>query len=401
MKYLSTFTGVGGFELGFPKEWECIGFSEKDKYCSELLNKKFPNVKNYGDITKINSKDLPDFDLLCGGFPCQDVSLAGKRDLTKGRSMLVNDVFRIIKEKQPKYVILENVKGLLSMKDFWNSIRWTLKNLGYGVLYKVLNSKDYGVPQNRERIYIICKKGGWNFMEYQYPEEQEKVYLKNILEKGVDKKYYLSDIQVNKIIRKHGEYESNLNNIYDTKDSKPEIGQAERRYGINGFIPSLNNWSPILKVHSLYPRSGNPKKGGTGHLSKDGNETYALNTGNMQCLEEVKVRKIINNKNKRSERQDGNSFTLTGSGRNVGSNQCIETSPTITTELAHSTGKDWNAERFSKVTGELRRLTPIECERLQGFPDNWTEGFSDTQRYKMMGNAVTVNVTRAVLKNIG
>jgi len=115
MKYFSMFTGVGGFELGFPKEWECVGMSEIDKYANYVLEYRFKGVKNYGDARKINPRELPEFDLLCGGFPCQAFSIAGKRrGFEDTRGTLFFEIARILKAKRPTFVLLENVKGLLN-----------------------------------------------------------------------------------------------------------------------------------------------------------------------------------------------------------------------------------------------------------------------------------------------
>jgi DNA (cytosine-5)-methyltransferase 1 len=158
MKYFSMFTGVGGFELGIGKRGECIGFSEIDKYASQLLSKRFPSIKNYGDATKINPDELPDFDMLCGGFPCQSFSIAGKRrGFQDTRGTMFFHIVRILEVKRPQTVFLENVKGLLNHDkgETFKVILQTLGELGYDVQWMVLNSKFFGVPQNRERVFII------------------------------------------------------------------------------------------------------------------------------------------------------------------------------------------------------------------------------------------------------
>ena len=152
------FKGVGGFELGIGDLAKCIGFSEIDKYASELLRAKWPNIKNYGDATKINPNELPDFDMLCGGFPCQAFSIAGKRrgfDDTRGT--LFFEIARIVKIKRPKTLLLENVKGLLNHNkgETFRTILQTLSELGYRTQCMVTNSKFFGVPQNRARVFII------------------------------------------------------------------------------------------------------------------------------------------------------------------------------------------------------------------------------------------------------
>ena len=160
IKVFSMFSGIGGFEVGLQNsnlEHELIGYSEIDKYAIEVFERHFKGVKNYGDATNIQGDELPDFDLLVGGFPCQAFSVAGKqRGFDDTRGTLFFDIARICSEKRPRYLVLENVKGLLSHdngKTFQTILR-VLTNLGYRVEWQVLNSKDYGVPQNRERIFI-------------------------------------------------------------------------------------------------------------------------------------------------------------------------------------------------------------------------------------------------------
>ncbi len=160
--------------------------------------------------------------MLTGGFPCQDVSIAGKRKLEKGRTNLYLEIIRIAKAKKPKYMLLENVKGLLSMeineRSLVNKIVADLQKIGYGVCWKVLNSKDYGIPQNRERIWFVCKLGGWDFAEFQFPQKRElKMCLQDVLEpeKDIDGKYYLSEKQT-----KHLMESNDLNKKFFLSKSK-------------------------------------------------------------------------------------------------------------------------------------------------------------------------------------
>lgn len=162
MKYLSLFSGIGGFELGFPKEWECVGFSEVDKYAKEIYKKHFPEHEDLGDVTTIKTDELRDFDLICGGFPCQAFSIAGKRKgLEDSRGTLFYHIARIAKDKKPRYLFLENVKGLLNHDkgNTFATIITTFSELGYSLEWQVLNSKYFGVPQNRERVYITGHLG--------------------------------------------------------------------------------------------------------------------------------------------------------------------------------------------------------------------------------------------------
>ena len=167
MKFIDLFCGIGGFRIGFERNgFECVFSSDFDKKVQETYEQNY-SEKPYGDLTKLNPKDLPKFDVLLGGFPCQPFSISGKkRGFEDTRGTLFFDVCRIIKEKQPKILVLENVKHLIhhDKKNTFKVIINSLKELGYNVSYKVLNTKDFGLPQNRERIFIIgCKNGYFNF----------------------------------------------------------------------------------------------------------------------------------------------------------------------------------------------------------------------------------------------
>ena len=188
MRYFSTFTGVGGFEIGIRNAYAnyhsekskerdtnnahlrvtpgeakpdtvpvCVGFSEIDKYASAVLRYRSPDTKNYGDITKIDWSTVPDFDLLVGGSPCQSFSVAGKRAGFAGASGLFWEYLRCLKEKQPEYFIWENVKGCLSSNHGYDfaAILNSFSEAGYSLWWQVLNAKDFGVPQNRERIFVV------------------------------------------------------------------------------------------------------------------------------------------------------------------------------------------------------------------------------------------------------
>ena len=296
MKYFSTFSGVGGFELGIGNYGECVGYSEIDKYAIQTYEKHF-NHKNYGDIAKIDTRQLPDFDLLVGGFPCQAFSIAGQRkgfDDTRGT--LFYELARIARERQPSLLLFENVKGLLS-HDKGNTFRTiisTLDELGYDCEWQVLNSKNFGVPQNRERVFIIGHLRGGS---------GRKVFPIT----GADKE--------------------------DTRNTGEDLSYA---------------------IDANYAK-------GTNTLAKGRRQLIQLNKPKHS--------------NDRVYSDKGISLTL-------------------------NTMQGGNRQPFIKGEERIRRLTPVECERLQGFPDNWTEGCSDTQRYKQCGNAVTVNVIREIIKRL-
>jgi len=160
LTFFSVFSGVGGFELGL--DGECVGLSEIDKWASMVLKYRFPNVKNYGDITKIKWEQIPDFDLLVGGSPCQNFSIAGKRaGIAGSQSRLVWEFIRGLRQKQPRNFIWENVRGAMSSRGGWDfaNIISAFSESGYSLWWQVLNAKDFGVPQNRERIFVIGTRG--------------------------------------------------------------------------------------------------------------------------------------------------------------------------------------------------------------------------------------------------
>ena len=186
MKYFSMFSGIGGFEYGIGSIGQCVGYSEIDKYAIKVYERNFNGHTNYGDATTINPKDLPDFDLLVGGFPCQAFSIAGKRkgfDDTRGT--LFFDIARILSKKRPKHLVLENVKGLLSHDSgkTFQTILGILADLGYAVEWQVLNSKDFGVPQNRERVIIVGHLGGFGGRKvFPITRSNSKIVSKTILD---------------------------------------------------------------------------------------------------------------------------------------------------------------------------------------------------------------------------
>lgn len=165
IKLFEAFAGYGGASFGLKKSgipFEVIGYSENDKFASEIFNLNHPGIKNHGDITKINPNEIPDFDMFTGGFPCQPFSSAG---LGKGeldiRGTLFYDVLRICEAKKPKHILLENVKGLTTKrhKETFTKIQDELKRIGYSICWKLLNTKDYGIPQNRQRVWIYGFRG--------------------------------------------------------------------------------------------------------------------------------------------------------------------------------------------------------------------------------------------------
>jgi|TARA_R100000093_G_scaffold68009_1_gene39492 DNA (cytosine-5)-methyltransferase 1 len=373
MKYFSMFSGIGGFEKAIGDKAKCIGYSEIDKYAIQIYEQHF-NHKNYGDATAINPCELPDFDLLVGGFPCQAFSVAGKRkgfDDTRGT--LFFDIARICAEKRPRYLVLENVKGLLSHDSgkTFQTILGVLADLGYGVEWQVLNSKDFGVPQNRERVYIVGCLAGERWRQV-FPitgsaeEDTRRV--------GGEVSYCLD-----------ANYSKGTNTLKKSRRQLIRINgprsDAERVYDPEGLSCTL-------------------KSLGGGMGAKTG--LYAVQAPDRA------------NKSQNGRRIKGNEepmFTLTTQDRhgvmmtrNDGMEVEMDVANTVTPDAYLTSGKRKIVNGKKVLTSmydrRIRRLTPIECERLQGFPDDWTEGVSDTQRYKCLGNAVTVNVVESIINKI-
>ena len=194
---IDLFAGIGGIRLGFANAFkeniEFVFSSEIDKYAQQTYKANFDGDVA-GDITKIDEKDIPSHDILLAGFPCQAFSIAGKRlGFEDTRGTLFFEVARIIKYHKPKILFLENVKGFVNHDNgnTFRVVKETLEEMGYKVFTKVLNAKDFGVPQNRERIYIVAFLDN---VDFDFPKILDKdICLGNILDKNVDKKYTISD----------------------------------------------------------------------------------------------------------------------------------------------------------------------------------------------------------------
>ena len=376
MKYLSLFSGIGGFELGIQQAYEdylkckhissesqqkkrpqgrigaasiadkmlcntdrtaplCIGYSEIDKYAIQVYEKHFKH-KNYNDCTKIITSELPGFDLLVGGFPCQAFSIAGKRrGFDEARGTLFFDIARILADKKPRNFILENVKGLLSHDGgatFTTIIR-ILSTMGYFVEWQVLNAKSFGVPQNRERVFIVGHLGG---------QPRRKVFPI-----GSDDATYFQP-------KDRAESETKPASTISTHEGS----RKENNYIIEDFYPdrvrTFKNESPTLRKgrEGLKVLCGYSSSQRTDHVEE------RVKEGEANCL-------------------------TTGKGCAGG----------------------LKSFSFVKEDMRIRRLTPKECERLMGYPDDWTaEGtqgkISDTQRYKMCGNGIVSNMVKEVVKGL-
>jgi len=219
------FAGYGGASFALRRlkrrgflDYQTIGFSEVDKKAIEIYQTNFPKVPNLGDITKINVEELPDFNLFTGGFPCQPFSTAGSRegeDDDLGRGTLFSDIIRICDYKKPQYIFLENVQGLTTgkLRPTFEKIMSELRRIGYDCQYRLLNSKDYGIPQNRLRLWIFGVLGSLP-EGFELTPPRKKLYrkLKDFLDKNPDETLYRSPQQMAHI------HEIHSNDVFDVPE---------------------------------------------------------------------------------------------------------------------------------------------------------------------------------------
>lgn len=305
--FIDLFAGIGGFHQAMENEGgHCVFASEWEKNAADIYEKNY-GIKPHGDITKILEKDIPGHDVLCAGFPCQAFSISGKRlGFKDTRGTLFFDVARIIKYHYPKIVLLENVKNFVS-HDKGNTLKVvlkTLEELGYQAQYKVLKSSHFGVPQARERVYIVGIRKDISPNNFTFPEHKmSPIKIKDILEKKVSNEYFIDrdDIEFYK----------------DDKDIK-------------------DPYSP----HQI----GKINKGGQGE------RIYSIHS----C-----------------------GITLSAHGGGA----------------AAKTGAYF-------INNKVRKLTPLECLRLQGFKDDFIMPVSSNIAYKLLGNSVSIPVIKAIISNI-
>lgn len=268
LKLLSLFTGIGAFEKALERlniDYELVGFSEIDKFAikSYCAIHNVPENKNLGDITKINIDKIPDFDLLTWGFPCQDISIAGRMEgIKKGtRSGLYYEGYKILKAKRPGISIIENVKNLTSkrFKEQFETILKDIEELGYNNYWQVLNAKNYSVPQNRERIFIVSIRKDIEKNNFVFPSPVElKLKLKDLLEDTVDDKFYLTENGIGRLIKKNNKL---LKDCQNPNISSCLIAGYHKMSGNqNQYIAESNK---VEKVAGLYDTENKKHQAGS------------------------------------------------------------------------------------------------------------------------------------------
>lgn len=369
----SLFAGIGGFDLGLERAgMVCKWHSEIDANCQELLASKWPSVKQIGDVRDVRRATAEPVDLICGGFPCQDVSVAGRRaGLAGERSGLWFEFHRVLGELEPRWVVIENVPGLLSSnggRDF-AAILSGLVELGYGVCWRVLDAQYFGVAQRRRRVFIVGHLGDGRAAQVLFERESGALDSAPSREKG--------------------------QNIAGT------LAADAHASGFNGQDAGRGN----LIAHTLRGRGFDASEDETGRgtpLVAIPDPAYALGTN---CFNGYTGGADDN------DAQGGHlvfdTTQITSPGNHSNPKPGAPCHPLAAGAHAPAViGIDWQQSGDTIIDGcaclsttrvqaplepaGVRRLTPRECERLQGFPDDWTIGFSDSTRYRMLGNAVAV-----------
>jgi len=349
----SLFAGIGGFDLGFERAGiETIWTVENDKNCNRVLETHWPDVKHHGDVKDVGKRNLAPVEIISGGFPCQDLSVAGRgAGLAGERSGLWWEFHRVIQELRPLWVIVENVPGLFAAnqgEDFAVLIK-AFAECGYGVAWRVLDSQYFGVPQRRRRVFIVGSLGNGSAIKVLFESEGGEGDFEKGREKRQGTAYALA-----------------------SRSGGPRYGVAQENY-VTGSIGSnptggLDSYQRNLTVIGFDQSRGD--------VTGDKANTLRVNAARSPGVNDGKPDNMCVAFNWRS-----------GGDVRLGIKQ--EQSPALHSSQAPAIQKQG-----------VRRLTPTECERLQGFPDGWTEGLSDTQRYKTLGNAVTVNVADWIGKRI-
>ena len=390
IKYLSLFSGIGAFEKAMQNlriPYDLIGYCEIDKHASKSysLIHHVPESKNFGDITKIDETKLPkDIDFISYGFPCQDISIAGNlkgfedEEGNKTRSGLFFDALRIITHTQPQFAIAENVKNLTSarFKKEFDIVLRSLEEAGYNNYWKVLDASDYGIPQHRERVFIVSIRKDVDHGLFRFPDSMElKTKMIDLLEDKVDDKYFLSEAMWDYCLgrgakkTKFPRKERFLSNI-----NRPNQDVANT---IN-VTPGTNPVDNFIKL-------------------RNGHVTFEDFTEETE-LKFLKIKEAT--KKGYTEAYEGDSVNLsypnstTRRGR-VGHQvaQTLTTSPMMG-------GVVMKDDELM-----IRKLTPKECMRLTGFTDeDWqslVDGkVSDTQIFHASGNSIVVDVVECILCQI-
>ena len=372
MKFLSLFSGIEAASVAWKDlGWQCVGVSEIEPFPCAVLKKHYPNVPNLGDITKITKEmlnELGPIDIVVGGSPCQSYSVAGnKKGLDDPRGQLMFDYIRVVRDSKPKWFLWENVPGVLSSnngKDF-GSLLWEMEKLGYDLAWRVLDSKDFGVPQKRRRVFLVGHLGkGASPRKVLFESEGSSRHIEKSHQSREDNSTEIEDgvgtssFRKSKRAKTSYDYETwveeeqtNTLNVFDSSDVRTTQCIVESQY------------------YEHHPNDSRTK--GPLDLANTVSARYGTGGGNTPVVVETVLDKART--------------------------------------LCARDGKDggpgeegmYAIERSNKL--RVRRLTPLECERLMGFPDGYTEiewkgksleNCPVSHRYKCLGNSMVTNVIK-------
>ena len=389
MKFLDLFAGIGGFRLGMESSGhECVGFCEIDKFARKSY-KAIHDTKGeieLHDITAVSDESIRRIgrvDIICGGFPCQAFSIAGnRRGFEDTRGTLFFEIARFASIIRPKYLFLENVKGLLNHDGgaTFETILGALDELGYNVEWQVLNSKDFGVPQNRERVLIVGHLRG-ECTRRVFPlskSGQQVASIKEQYSNTITTRYGNSQGAGAYIVESKSQKVRSIGNIHPSGNGILIAGKLPGNHDQNSRVYNTDGLAPTLST--MQGGGQEPKIIQRGHGYNQGGEHDIAPTITSNSYQENNLVKIIDFYNKITKDEVG---TLTSSGG----------------------GSTVRAGSFGVTDGyRIRKLTPRECWRLQGFPD-WAfdkaqKVNSNSQLYKQAGNSVTVSVIAAIAKEL-
>lgn len=375
---LRVFTSFSGYDSqlmalrDIGADYECVGWSEIDKWAIKAHNAVFPELagRNYGDITKIDWNAVPNFDLFTYSFPCTDISIAGKQkgfdEGSDTRSSLLWACRQPIASKRPKFLLMENVKALISEKYRPLFLKWEswLRSLGYVNYTEILNAKDYGVPQNRERVFMLSILNGC-WYEFPHPVRLEK-RLKDVLELEVDEKYYLSETML-KFLQK--------------QTDRNEPFKPAKIADLNGVAMTIN-----ARVHKMSKRDNYVMQIGATKQTDWNRQQYRV-------YDQTGISPTITTKSGGGLEPK---ILMRGRGFNKGGEADLP--GTIT-------GSAWEQNNLLDYADCIRRLTPRECLRLMDVSDSdinkiQAAGISDTQQYKLAGNSIVKAPMMGIFKNM-
>lgn len=396
MKFVDFFAGIGGIRLGLEQAGhECVGFCEWDKYARTAYKAMYNTEKEWEshDIRATKPYAVPTADLWCFGFPCQDISVAGKqKGLQEGeRSGLFYEIMRLLagrrKEDRPRWLLVENVKNLLSIGNGFDFARLLLEVGGYGysLQWQMLNSKDFGVPQNRERVFIVGCLGdisGREVFPLRPADGEDSCEFKEIMQGVGDAQRIYESNGLARTLKGESGGQDGKTGLYAIRFRYPERGENSRE---KGYMEQVDCASALTSKYC-------------------GDQTADCSNGVLVAPVLTPDRKVRRQNGRWMKEPGEPSFTLTSADRHGvaiyqrprGYNKggMHDVAPALSISA-------WQENNLLTDNVRIRRLTPRECWRLQGFPDEYFDkakaaGISDTQLYKQAGNSVSVPVAKAI-----